>query len=63
MAASQRIAFLVAHRFQKLVDPDGCVDGEAFAIQRLDLDGAGAGVQNRPEAGDTHVAVFVVVVL
>ena len=54
MAALQRVAFLVAHRLEELVDPDGGVHGQALAVQGVDLDGAGAWVQNGPEAGDTH---------
>jgi hypothetical protein len=54
MAVPQSIAFLVAHGFEKLVDPDGGIDGETLLVQRLDLDRPRAGLQDSPEASDTH---------
>jgi len=54
VAAAQRISLLVAHRFQELVDPDRGVDREAFLVQCFDLDGPRAGLQDGPEAGDSH---------
>ena len=51
---AQRIAFLVAHGFEELVDPDGGVDGEALLVEGRELDGAGAGGEDGPEALDAH---------
>lgn len=58
MAIPQRISFLVAHGLEELVDPDGSIDGEALLVQRFDLDWPRAGLQNGPEAGDTHSAIL-----
>ena len=54
---AQRVTFLVAHRFQELVDPDRGVDRQTFLVQRFDLDRARARLHHRPEAGDTHGGV------
>jgi hypothetical protein len=37
-----------------LVDPDGGIDGESFLVQGLDFDRSGAGLDDGPQASDTH---------
>lgn len=54
MGVAEGVAFLVAHGFQELVDPDGGVDGEALFVEGFELDGAGAGLDDGPEAGYAH---------
>ena len=54
MTAAQCVALLIAHSFEKLVDPYRGVDGDAPLVQRLDFNGPRAGLQDSPEAGDTH---------
>jgi hypothetical protein len=54
VAVPQRVALLVAHSFEELVYPDGRIDGEPLLVQRLDLDGSRAGLEDGPQAGDTH---------
>ena len=56
MRVAEGVSFFVAHGFEELVDPDGGVDCEALFVQGFDLDGAGAGVDDVPEAGDTHIS-------
>lgn len=54
MAVAQTVAFFVAHGFEELVDPDGGVDGEAFAVEGGEVGWAGAGAGDGPEALDAH---------
>lgn len=48
------VALSVAHGFEELVDPDGGVDGETFSGEGLETDGAVGGLEDLPEAVDTH---------
>jgi hypothetical protein len=57
MTVAQGIPFLIADRFQELVDPDTGVDGEAFLVEGFDLDGSCARLDDGPEAGHTHAGV------
>jgi len=54
MTVSQGIALLVADCLEKLIDPDGRVNGETLLVQSLDLDRSSAWLHHSPEAGDTH---------
>lgn len=54
MTVAQGVALLVAYGLQKLVYPDGGVDGEALAVQRGEIGGARTGLEDLPEAVDTH---------
>ena len=51
---AQSVAFLVADRFQELVDPDGGVDGEALFVEGGELDRARAGGENSPKTLNAH---------
>ena len=55
MAVVEGVAFLVADSFEELVDPDRGVDGETFVGEGIELDGAGTGRENGPEALNTHL--------
>jgi hypothetical protein len=57
MTVTQRISFFIAHCFKELVDPDRGIDSEPLLVQGFDLDGPRAGLQNSPEASDTHGAL------
>ena len=56
MRVAERVAFFVAHRFQELVDPDGGVDGETLFVERFELYGTGAWLDDGPKASDAHEA-------
>lgn len=51
---AEGVAFFVANGFEELVDPDGGVDGQAFAVERREVGWAGAGLEDGPEAVHTH---------
>lgn len=54
MTVTEGVAFFVAHGFEELVDPDGGVDGQAFAVERGEVGWPGAGLEDGPETVDTH---------
>lgn len=54
MGVTKGIAFFVADGFEELVDPDGGVDGEAFAVEGGEVGWAGTGLEDGPEAIHTH---------
>jgi len=55
MAVPQRIPLLIPDGFEKLVYPNGCIDGKPFMCQSLKLDGTRAWGENRPETLNTHL--------
>ena len=57
MRIAECIAFLVADRFEELVDPDGGIDRETFAVECGERSRSGAGLEDGPEAVDTHFEV------
>ena len=54
MAVAQGVALLVADCLEKLVNPDGGIDGEALAVERRQVCRARAGLHDGPEALNTH---------
>jgi hypothetical protein len=58
VAVAQGIALFITHSFKELVNPDGGIDSEALLVQRFDLDGTRAWLQDGPEASDTHGRVL-----
>lgn len=56
MGIAQGVAFLVAHGFEELIDPNGGVDGEAFLREGRERRWACRRGDDCPEACDTHFA-------
>jgi hypothetical protein len=54
MAVPQGVSLFVSDGFEELVDPDGGVDGQSLAVQRLEFRRARAWLHDGPETGDTH---------
>lgn len=58
MGVTKRIAFLVADRLEELVDPDGGIDRETFAIKCGKGSRTRARLEDRPKTVDTHFEVL-----
>jgi len=54
MRVAQRVAFFVADGLEELVDPDGGVDCEAFAVEGWEGSGTSGGREDGPEACYSH---------
>jgi hypothetical protein len=54
MRIAQGVSFLVTHGFEKLVDPDRGIDGEALTIESRKVRRPGAWLDDRPKTVHTH---------
>lgn len=57
VGTAESVAFLIADGFEELIDPDGGVNGEALSSECFEFDRACTGLDNGPEACDTHCGV------
>lgn len=57
VGTAESVAFLVADGFEELIDPDGGVNSEALSSECFEFDRACTGLDNGPEACDTHCGV------
>lgn len=55
MAVTEGIALFVAHGFEELVNPNGSINGQALAVQGGEVGGPRAGLDDLPEALNTHL--------
>lgn len=61
VGTAESMTFLITDGFEELVDPDGGVDGEAFSSEGFEFDRACTGLDDGPEACDTHCGVELLV--